>query len=708
MTAHCSCWQLLRRRSKDRRRSEAISTDNYAVVSSRSDVGGGHGHASGSLMSTLVMLIATIAVVQAKGSGSRTKARLEPPDGRMIFAAWPDTTKYDNRRMDSVGQLNRRLGRKVGADTYTLPDLSVLDDGTDAAAIIPIYINYSNSNSQTALNDSIPLLVNQVVNLTSTGRPVFVQFMIRPTSNINAHVQILQNVTTAIRAKVGDKAATVWAPDSPDSVNYPELYPGDDYVDWVGIPVYFKGFQFTTSALCPPDFVESAIEFSVNKTCSIQAGQATTSAVTAVPSRTTTATAVPTLLDSACSEPIDSFYRLFAEVKGKPVMITEAGAGFPVQYKLNGSDWSPSPANVSQADMQLSFWNSFLFNITFLRRFPLVKLVVLNERIVQEANVIRDYRATYDRTTLSRFVERFDAFNTTFVWANATATATLPATVSADTSTEKASEGSGTGQGISATTAGGIAAGIVVAVIAGFILVLFLRRRRIPQSSKPTDPPPPKPIDQPPSLPPTRPSESTTVSRASLYTPPSSITQPTAPTTPSLDSSQPTFPTAVEEKSQLFRNLDAPPRPAGSPDAAKDAVLFGCVGEAGALEKGELGATTVEVEEPGREGGMEAWSAEMVSARMLSLGANPEAAAILRANRVDGRALLTLTRDDLHRLRVDPTHHLVLMRVVEFLKVLAQTESAGATAAGTAGSTSARRSVVGEEALPPPVYSERS
>ncbi|KAJ3118101.1 hypothetical protein HDU96_003869 [Phlyctochytrium bullatum] len=108
-------------------------------------------------------------------------------------------------------------------------------------------------------------------------------------------------------------------------------------------------------------------------------------------------------------------------------------------------------------------------------------------------------------------------------------------------------------------------------------------------------------------------------------------------------------------------------------------------------------------------GGVEAWTAEEVSARLRTMGVSAAAVEALRASNVDGQALLVLTPADLPRLGIEPASHAVVMVAVRFLRVLRESgEGVGGTANNARGADVVA-AIVDEGdgiAMPPPGYSE--
>jgi hypothetical protein len=140
---------------------------------------------------------------------------------------------------------------------------------------------------------------------------------------------------------------------------YSPFYPGDEYVDWVGLSFYWK-------------------------------------AVNAVPSYGMYALAANS----------GNFYNDYAVAKNKPMMVSEGGA---VVYPHLVRPDSPSELAIKRA-----WWNQSITNLQFLDQFPLIKLFSIFEfRKVEDASPfggippLSDFRITHEEQLIRAFREDF-------------------------------------------------------------------------------------------------------------------------------------------------------------------------------------------------------------------------------------------------------------------------------------------------------------
>ncbi|ORY49472.1 glycoside hydrolase [Rhizoclosmatium globosum] len=217
--------------------------------------------------------------------------------------------------------------------------------------------------------------------MTSTGRNVYLR--LAPEMNgewfvygkqPDAFIALWKRAYSIVN-KISPTVAFVWSPNFNGPSNdepYEPYWPGADYVDWVGVSVYWKGsiydFPWIHNTNAPSDYVAQLIDAAPGP----EGGP-------------------------------DSIYQ-YAVRYNKPFVISECASTFHMG-KLNADGSStPLDAGIGRTQTIMSFWNSFLFNPTFLANYPLLKMVFAFEMFkVEDNNTENDYRATVDASTLAAF-----------------------------------------------------------------------------------------------------------------------------------------------------------------------------------------------------------------------------------------------------------------------------------------------------------------
>ncbi|KAJ3101485.1 hypothetical protein HDU96_009967 [Phlyctochytrium bullatum] len=631
-----------------------------------------------------------LACMTATVEAQQSRARLEPEQGKVLLGAWLDTND-PKKRNDSFVQFNRRIGRNAAAFQVTqylpfspstnLPgevaysDMALFDEDQTDAAVFMTACNPFNGNVTDA---DIARFADRVLNITGTGRPVFVHYIVRTSLNAAVYIDEFRRIATAVHSKAGDKAAMVWDPVS-DLRNETEVamfYPGDDYVDWIGLTLLYGAGEYAPGSTtiaptpCPANWVGNVIDGGRHGW---------------------------------------SFYNTYAAAKNKPFAITRGAAGFPLRYrrKVDGTSapWiDVNNGSVSLADMQMSYWSTFLFNSTFRSRYPLFKLANLFEysqiRPYEAVDVTEDFRTTTAGSeALSRFVAGLSASDATFVWASPVTT--LPG-----------AGGGGEHAGFVGAVAG-IVVLVLVAVVAAILTALYLHRGR----SKPEKAEPDVPLESviAPSSP-CRGRSSLTISRTSTGSlsgrppgPASNEDTTAVPLAAPALLETPLFP-AEPDKLLLLRDVPTDATATtGAAGGAKVGYLDGLDGgEQRARRVVEVGvgaprsvsvrgvqgsnaseASSVPETQAGEQdvdlwSNLEASSAEGVSWKLTSMGVPRAAVSLLRESNVDGHALLLITEPDLYRLGMDASYHSVVLRAVDLLAVLS---GAGGSTTGSDNDT---------------------
>jgi hypothetical protein len=141
-------------------------------------------------------------------------------------------------------------------------------------------------------------------------------------------------------------------------------YPGDQYVDWVGMSIYTYGstFPWSDNVSAPP----GKFDASLNQ---------------------------------------GNFYQTYSVAKGKPFMITETAATFHVN--------TPLGPGVGEVETKRSWWRQYITNATFLQTHPMLKGICLFEFLKYEeffANgqpSLRDFRHSNKTEVREAFLQDF-------------------------------------------------------------------------------------------------------------------------------------------------------------------------------------------------------------------------------------------------------------------------------------------------------------
>ncbi|ORY48555.1 glycoside hydrolase [Rhizoclosmatium globosum] len=392
------------------------------------------------------------AAVLASTACAQVRAPLyEPADGKVLFGAWVDTedpsTNATNIGIggDSPVKFNQRLGSNAAVfhfsqrlpldispytqEEMTVPLKLVEDTATDAILFITVY-----PIAWTYTDKDVQKLAWQLGNITDpslSNRRVMLRFAPemngnwfsygqQPTRFVQEYKRIVDNIRS-----VTSRVSFVWAPNAADgypfgvplaayelsaldtnkngALDYGDdpftpYWPGEDYVDWVGISLYWKGNPATgtpphDNSASPADYWEQMV----------QGGP-------------------------SGSNPAFPFYDMFALKYNKPLVMPEGGAAFALTQAPNNT---PLPANVGQVKIQQTFWKSYL---GVLSKYPKAKMFInfeylkLNEDPVANANngVTRDYRITWDSATVAALKADLSALGSTVQWASSPGSSSTP------------------------------------------------------------------------------------------------------------------------------------------------------------------------------------------------------------------------------------------------------------------------------------------
>ncbi|KAH9821506.1 glycoside hydrolase superfamily [Melampsora americana] len=332
---------------------------------------------------------------------------------QIYYGVWLDT---DVGYQDTPILYNNRLGRNASVFhiaqnmpltpyNYTTgaggpaPEYVIENTATDAAVFITVY-----PASLTVLSDNDYTVLDQ----SDFNRTVFLRWAPEMQGRWNPYgqlpvlfVQAWQAMYKAIKT-IAPATVVVWAPnlgsgypfgqtadiatedlavldtnkngqlDAGDDP-YAPYYPGDDYVDWIGLSVYFKQFSVNTNLAQPAGFC-SDILTGINS----QSGHTTT----------------VNWYDTYC-----------AQKPSKACLIAESGAAYHPNINTG---------TATQLDIQRAWWQDCITNTTFMDRFPRLRLHMHFEYEKMEADIgapdLRDYRLTNVSEVLTAFQADLNTF----------------------------------------------------------------------------------------------------------------------------------------------------------------------------------------------------------------------------------------------------------------------------------------------------------
>ncbi|KAM0755405.1 glycoside hydrolase [Meredithblackwellia eburnea MCA 4105] len=412
---------------------------------------------------TFALLFATVLALVFANTPTVQAATFEPPGNQILFGAWIDSQAgYSDR----PASFNQRLGYNVpvyqiaqtiplppynyttGAGGAALENLIELSE-TDAAVFLTVYP--AGGFSTVADSDFAALGLQILDYQKSLNRTVFLRYApefqgtwnkygMQPTAFIQSWI----NMHTIISA-TAPGTLFVWAPNTPQSYPYgytwasanisaadetlldtnhdgvldagddafSPWYPGDEYVDWIGLSLYYKGPSYSdiTNVVQTPGYCALAI----NGT------------------------------NPADNSVITNWYNTYCALKPeKACMLAESGAAYHV-----------NDAGSSQLALQTEWIADCITNTTFMDQYPRLKMIMQFEyEKVEDSNEgtqdLRDYRITNNTEVLAAFISELAPVATRFSWANYRAKPTSISSPGAPAATN--SLGSTSVQAITATT----------------------------------------------------------------------------------------------------------------------------------------------------------------------------------------------------------------------------------------------------------------
>ncbi|KAJ3084725.1 hypothetical protein HDU99_006159 [Rhizoclosmatium hyalinum] len=439
------------------------------------------------------MLWSVIAVAAALVQAA---APLEPADGKIFLGAW-----YDRNNSDTPNAINQRFNYKPlsffqtdidmsGVKWWTAPEVvlpqfrqQLKDTKTDAFAMLTVYpFGGFDAITEKQLAD----MATGLNNLVNDGHQVFFRFASEmngswfqygqdPIGFVNAWRKFVTYWRKALGPNAS-KVAFIWSPNSGNgypflkqefSFNvsatdakslanfkaldtngdgvydklddpYTPFYPGDEYVDWVGISIYHYGSVYNDNFASWIDNVipdSSKFEKFLN--------------------------GFPAQGNDYGYAPLYTYFSSPTGVKdpltgavlskgGKPMIISETAATYHFAWKDPAGKPTPVPDTVdtvTRLQIKQAWWKSFL-NTEFLAKYPQIKAASTFEFIKDEEATWRDFTmfgaapntqggpsfAALDNDVVQGFAK--DVQNMTFLaFANVVGNATITKTTSGAVST---------------------------------------------------------------------------------------------------------------------------------------------------------------------------------------------------------------------------------------------------------------------------------
>ncbi|TPX55188.1 hypothetical protein PhCBS80983_g05524 [Powellomyces hirtus] len=366
-----------------------------------------------------VTLAAAALLCATASVNAQALSPLEPSRGIML-GTWCDTAPGK----DSPAAFNQRFGHNA-AMVHLAQNLPLemdklapvqLVDQTNTNAIL--YLSVYPTIQPNLLTDAqIAAFVNQLSTYTSQGRGVLVRLAPEMNGTWQPYGQrpiafkaMWAKIVTAVRAVESNRAGVsfVWAPNvgggypfdnsmtaavdpaefaaldtNRDGVltiaddSYAPFYPGNEFVDWVGLSTYWFGndYPYETNDIAIPGYMNAVIH------------------------------------GAAAGGKGPDFYGIYADGNNKPFFVTESGAAFH-QYKIASpaapAQVAPVPVGGGALAIKQSWWRQYLTNTTFLAAHPRLKAISLFEWVKAEETTMRDFQVTADPAILAALKADFN------------------------------------------------------------------------------------------------------------------------------------------------------------------------------------------------------------------------------------------------------------------------------------------------------------
>ncbi|TPX40695.1 mannan endo-1,4-beta-mannosidase [Synchytrium endobioticum] len=382
-----------------------------------------------------------MVITAAPGVEASSLALLEPRNGVYVMV-WPDT-EVAAHQADSPSKINERLARNIpiwhfaqNIPTLSMsgtPNISVnigietkmnttLVESTNSDAMIFLTIYpFLAGDMDAVTDDDIRALAAQCKQLNAAGRKVFLR--LAPEMNggwypwgqkPSTYITFWRRVATAVRVQA-PATAFVWSPNvrgtggfalanwvTPQDfqlmdtnndgiVNgtddpYGPFYPGDAYVDWVGLSLYYYGIRYPYHTnVVPPSswFVQTMGGFGTF-----------------------------------------DFYKIYVEGHNKPFACSECSSTFFATQPA-GSLLLSVPPGPGELAIKQSWWNQTVTSRSLLQQFPRIKLWGLFEFRKKEDDTYRDFQVLNQSNPNNVFPAfladlRAAESNIPFIWAKST------------------------------------------------------------------------------------------------------------------------------------------------------------------------------------------------------------------------------------------------------------------------------------------------
>ncbi|KAI9140072.1 glycoside hydrolase superfamily [Paraphysoderma sedebokerense] len=252
-------------------------------------------------------------------------------------------------------------------------------DGSVSNVIPSLFMTVLPMQGLNSVTDaSIEKLARACETLARLGTPVLLRY--GPDMNGNwfpwssqpeAFVSAFQKFYTIIKS-ISPSTSIIWAPAiySPGSnMAYSQYYPGDDYVDWVGLAFYHTGNVY------PPINSKAA-------STKLEDGLTGRFSPPAQTDNNTNSNA-----RNVNTDPLLNFYQTFSADKNKPFVLSDTGVPY---YPTLAKD-SATP-NLSELELKQSWWQQ-VYNQSTFQKFPNLKLIMWSDMTRDESfGALGDYR----------------------------------------------------------------------------------------------------------------------------------------------------------------------------------------------------------------------------------------------------------------------------------------------------------------------------
>ncbi|KAJ3030254.1 UNVERIFIED_CONTAM: hypothetical protein HDU68_009651 [Siphonaria sp. JEL0065] len=365
-------------------------------------------------------------------SSAFAAAPLVPTDGKVLLGAW-----YDRNNSDTPSAVNARIGYKPLAFFQTDVDFSgTIKPWTSPQAVIPQFLQQlqeTGTNASAMLtvypfqgfdgitDAQLADMADRLNTFVKAGRPVYFRFA----SEMNGSwfqygqdpigfVAAWRRCITYWRKALGanaDKVAFIWSPNSgngypypgqPYSINttgtdaktlanlkvldtngdgkvdgkddpYTPYYPGDEYVDWVGMSIYHYGVEWPW------------VDNNIPETDKFE------KYLNAFPAKGDYFGYAPFYTYFSSPEGVKNAAGAVVSAGNKPLFISETAATYHFAYVDPAKSGTPGvnpPA--SRLDIKQAWWRSFL-NKGFLSKYPNIHAISTFEFVKDEELTWRDF-----------------------------------------------------------------------------------------------------------------------------------------------------------------------------------------------------------------------------------------------------------------------------------------------------------------------------